>query len=1603
MHLSDLTAVICGYYGAGNAGDEAILESILIDLRERFPSLHPTVITHDPETTSRLHRVASIANNDRFAVIKAVAKCDLVILGGGGLLQDYWQVSLSLGFSRPDLPLGYYFYAALAALYNKPLILFAVGVGPLSTRLGRLYTKMASDLAQIVTVRDERSKRLLLELGVEAGRIHVAADPAFLLTYASRDLDLPRPILGVAVRNWTTDVHSQEWESAVAFALDDFQVSHGGVVLFIPFQRSSIAMEDDLTIARRIQSSMSRKESTAILESAGNWKTLAGAIASCDVMVSMRYHALLFAIRSGIPSVALCYDPKVRSLLEDVSAGEYGIDLGELNPGAILTRLETCLSTRKDLKTRLESGVARLTQAAASTGCLLSELSLPGFATPVSSPVARFWVEELAAVAAGFKRDEAPWITHIKEAVAERRNALLHQADFRSPYDIVCFPGIDWDVRWMRPQHLLMQFANHGHRVFFVRPTHDAADSSRGFSLRTLSENVWELCFALPEDFDVYSGSVTEDMEERFVNAVHILIDELKLGQVLSVVHLSTWATIAYRLRSQFSWPILYDCMDDWSGFPRMPRVLVDKEPSLVCSSDIVIVSAQKLWDRWASLNSRTLLVPNASNFADFDKSATIKPADLPSARPLIGYFGVLDSWLDVELISHAAATRPQYSFVFVGLLYDPACGQLLNFPNVHLVGHRPYEDLPAYLRQFDVCIIPFKVNDVTLSTDPVKFYEYLTHGKPVVSTRLPQLERYRDVAYLADDRDDFVRLLDEAIWEGDGLIQDKREELARNNSWETRYELIDAAARSVFETPRACLRLLFVYRRLGVGGVEVVLRDRAQELRNRGSTVRLLFMEEAGGQPLFRASGIEIGFGRTEFELRRDVETFQPDWVISVDTPEILRIAGQTCPGAGLVYEVHSTNPEALAPLTDAAFLKPVRGIFVPSDSQRQRVLPLLAADKPVAVVPNALSPSFFETEPDCNTSPVPVVLWVGRLDRLKNWRAFLAIANQLSRRDDIDFHLVSAGQPDEQEAELGDALHSLKLGGRLRWIRGVDHSNMRAIYSVAASSGGCLVSTSASESFGMAVLEAMASDCPVVVPDVSGLRDLVHAGGGRVYQAGDIDMACEQILTLLSESPSTRAVSTQRAREFALTFTRERAANRFYSAVADWAAPADQPIIRARATSTEFVSRVLASLLPSSRVVIILLDTPWRETQVSMRPRRWARLLAHLGCVVFFYDPQCMMNPATGFAEVDKNIFLTNTPLDCFQIVERPVVIADSSNLGHLQWFRDPFIVYEFAEFLGSTKLPRVELQMEALALAEIVTVASHETGRMISSERPDAIVISDEDLLQSEHGLDFLDSIKHVDLAPDAPARLRRRLAWREKQIELLQEQIRNRTRPAVELLQNALTEQRKVISERDRGVAFLRNELASLRRILAAREQAIGYLRNSIADREAVITARDQAIEWLNSELAIMEPAVVDRVRALAGRDQASADLRDSIADREAIIAARDQAIEWLKSELATMESTAADRLRVQDGLKDEIAIRDAMLASRQEAIGFLQGEVAAGKAIIAARDDGIGFLRARLGEMQDRIRSLQNALHELELQLPWWRKRRRASDSNLADQ
>ncbi|ADL11829.1 polysaccharide pyruvyl transferase CsaB [Acetohalobium arabaticum DSM 5501] len=299
---------LAGYYGFDNAGDEAILAAIISSLRQRIDEeVEITVLSANPARTEKLYNVSAV---DRFSLIEIITvfyQADLLLLGGGSLLQD----------TTSQRSLLYYLgLVYLAHKINLSVVCYAQGVGPITSRLGKSLVPKVLNSAARLTVRDEESKELLVKLGVRKP-IEVTVDPVFNLSLVSEErkqeiitaesLELKPPVIGVSVRHWTAE--SNDYLSVLAGVLDRINHKLEGGILFLPLH-----YPHDLTASRKVKEQMETE--TKLLTGKYHPREIAGLFGECELVIGVRLHSLIFAAVNYVPLVGISYDPKVDSLLK---------------------------------------------------------------------------------------------------------------------------------------------------------------------------------------------------------------------------------------------------------------------------------------------------------------------------------------------------------------------------------------------------------------------------------------------------------------------------------------------------------------------------------------------------------------------------------------------------------------------------------------------------------------------------------------------------------------------------------------------------------------------------------------------------------------------------------------------------------------------------------------------------------------------------------------------------------------------------------------------------------------------------------------------------------------------------------------------------------------------------------------------------------------------------------------------------------------------------------------------------------------------------------------------------------------------------------------
>jgi glycosyltransferase involved in cell wall biosynthesis len=297
----------------------------------------------------------------------------------------------------------------------------------------------------------------------------------------------------------------------------------------------------------------------------------------------------------------------------------------------------------------------------------------------------------------------------------------------RRVHDLICLSHLRWDFVFQRPNHLMTRCARE-RRVFFLEEPLFDADQPY-LSVREVSPQLFVVTPRLTRDTRGESVSVSQK------RALRELMDSARIDRPILWFYTPMALTFANDLPASL---VVYDCMDELSLFKGAPPELSALERDLLDRADLVFTGGASLHAVKSRQHERVHLFPSSIDVSHFGmaRGAPTEPSDqMPVGRPRIGFFGVIDERIDLELLRAVAEARPMYHFVLVGpvVKIDPATIPVL--PNIHCLGQKRYSELPSYLAHWDVAMMPFAQNDSTRFISPTKTLEYLAGGKPVVST----------------------------------------------------------------------------------------------------------------------------------------------------------------------------------------------------------------------------------------------------------------------------------------------------------------------------------------------------------------------------------------------------------------------------------------------------------------------------------------------------------------------------------------------------------------------------------------------------------------------------------------------------------------------------------------------------------------------------------------------------------------------------------------------------------------------------------------------------------------------------------------------------
>jgi glycosyltransferase involved in cell wall biosynthesis len=326
------------------------------------------------------------------------------------------------------------------------------------------------------------------------------------------------------------------------------------------------------------------------------------------------------------------------------------------------------------------------------------------------------------------------------------------------------------------------------------------AEVARG--ARNVENDLWVATpLVLPLPHNAAAHAINRQLVRATVKALRL---RLGIEQFQLWTFLPTTAPYVGELGEQLS---VYYCVDEWSLFPYLDRErTAAAERALLAKVDAVFAVNHALAETKRRVNGATFVAPHGVDHALFARAlddATAVPADLAALPgPRLGFYGTLREWVDVDLLAHVARAPPQRSIDLVGQQLADASA-LRELPNVHLLGQRPHRELPAYCKGFDVGLIPYRIDDRMPFVNPLKLREYLSAGLPVVSTPVPEVQRYATACRIAHTPEAFVAAIDAALREDTPAARGARSAAMKNETWAARVAEVENHIEDIAERKR--------------------------------------------------------------------------------------------------------------------------------------------------------------------------------------------------------------------------------------------------------------------------------------------------------------------------------------------------------------------------------------------------------------------------------------------------------------------------------------------------------------------------------------------------------------------------------------------------------------------------------------------------------------------------------------------------------------------------------------------------------------------------------------------------------------------------------
>ncbi len=364
----------------------------------------------------------------------------------------------------------------------------------------------------------------------------------------------------------------------------------------------------------------------------------------------------------------------------------------------------------------------------------------------------------------------------------------------------------DWNALPTRKHRWARNWARQGNRVLYVeQQMHWAgwlvalrSEWARPFKWlqgpRQVEPNLWVFTVPVVMPFFQMNAAINWFNNSWLAPILHWAMNRVGIKAPILWTYTPHSADLISRLGERL---VVYECVDEFSaakGLVHGPTIVV-MEQEVIQKADLVIVTASGLYESKKARAKRIALVPNGVDVEHLAKASQPETVPAPAVaalpKPVVGYLGAIQYWVDFDLIAQAAHTHPEWSFAFVGNIEPLArVDKVRGLPNIYFLGRQSYADLPRFVAGFDVCINPYVLDGVAANVDPLKLYDYIASGKPVVSVDIPAAQRFANLIYLTKTLEEFTAAIEAALKNpGDSAA---RHQAATAHSWTARFEQVE-------------------------------------------------------------------------------------------------------------------------------------------------------------------------------------------------------------------------------------------------------------------------------------------------------------------------------------------------------------------------------------------------------------------------------------------------------------------------------------------------------------------------------------------------------------------------------------------------------------------------------------------------------------------------------------------------------------------------------------------------------------------------------------------------------------------------------------------